>query len=154
MLNEFHVKNYEEYIRRLKQTFADIEKMPSNMEMESFISEYNLDLDWKIVTGDVRKDIISEILNAKSKNHLSGRKKRISSYKEYLFVLKAKFGIPQKMPDKSEIECFISEYDLEGDWGITVKDIFKDFENIIDGKYDEMYKDAIQDANIKRLLIK
>lgn len=63
MFNKFRVKNYDEYIRRLKQAFADMERMPSNVEIEAFISKYKLDLDWKIDVSDVRQDIITEIVN-------------------------------------------------------------------------------------------
>lgn len=140
----FHIKNYDEYIRIIKQTFSNIEKMPSNPEIKSFISKYNLNVDWKIRVNEVWEDINSYIFCGQYKK--LDRKKRVLSYKGYLDILKIEFGIPQNIPTKEEIEIFISKYNLEEDWGITEKEILKDFESIIDGKYDDMYKDAIQDT--------
>ena len=139
-LEELHVKNYGEYLRRLKEDFSGAKQMPSADEVRSFISRYNLYSDWKIVITDVRQDIFLQILNSKT---IADKQKRISSYKEYLIKLKAAFGIPKVMPEDSEIEDFISEFGLEKNWGITVKEVSEDLEKFISGKYDELYKDAI-----------
>ena len=139
-MEELHVKNYGEYLKRLKEEFSDDKQMPSDDEVRSFISGYNLYSDWKIVITDVRKDIFLQILNSKT---TADKLKRISSYKEYLIKLKAAFGIPKVMPEDSEIEDFILEFGLEKNWGITVKDVSEDLEKFISGKYDELYKDAI-----------
>ena len=65
-----------------------------------------------------------------------------SSYKTYLEKLRDTFGIPETMPESSCISEFIEEYDLFFVWGITEEDVSKDLQSLIEGKYDEMYKDA------------
>lgn len=143
-MGKFHVNNYDEYIRKLKQTFEYLEEMPSSLEIQSFISKYSLYVDWEIEVNEVKYDI--ELLFFGGQYERWARKKRVQSYKEYLDVLKIEFGIPQRIPPKNDIQLFISKYKLKEDWGITEKEIRKDFKCIIDGKYDDMYKDAIQDA--------
>ena len=135
-----YVKNYGEYLRCLKKNFSDAKQIPSDGEMRSFISRYNLYLDWEIVIADVRQDICFQILHSKT---TADKQKRISSYKEYLVKLKDVFGIPKIMPEDSEIEDFISEFELEKNWGITEKDVSEDLEKIVSGKYDALYKEAI-----------
>lgn len=139
-MGKLHIKNYREYLKRLKENFNGTQQMPSDYEVYSFISRYNLDSDWKIDIADVRQDIRSQILSPKT---VIDRPKKISSYKEYLIKLKAFFGIPEVMPEDSEIENFISEFGLKKNWGITVEDVFEDLEKSINGKYDELYRDAI-----------
>lgn len=138
-LGKLHIKNYNEYLKKLRENFNGTQQMPSDDEVHSFISKYNLDSNWKINIFDVRQDILFQILSPEA---IIDRKKRISSYKEYLIKLKAVFGIPEIMPKDSEIEVFISEFGLKKNWGITVKDVSEDLEKFINGKYDELYKDA------------
>lgn len=141
-MEELHVKNYGEYLNRLKESFGGAKQMPSDYEVQFFISRYNLDSDWKIIIADVRKDIRWQILNSKT---IVDKQKRILSYKEYLIKLKDVFGIPKVMPEDSEIEAFILKFGLEKDWEITVKDVSKDLEKIISRKYDKVYIDAIHE---------
>lgn len=145
-MEELHIKNYGEYLKRLKESFSDAKQMPSNEEVHCFISKYNLDSDWKILIVEVRQDILFQILNSKS---TANKQKRILSYKEYLIKLKDAFGIPKVMPEDSKIKDFISEFGLEKNWGITVKDVSEDLEKFISGKYDELYRDAIYEPKPK-----
>lgn len=46
------------------------------------------------------------------------------------------------MPESSQILKFIDEYELFRVWGITEEDVAKNLQSFIDGKYDEMHKDA------------
>lgn len=138
-MRKLHIKNYDEYLKILKENFNSTQQMPSDDEVHFFISRYNLDSDWKINIADVKQDIRFQILSPKT---TIDKQKRISSYKEYLIKLEAVFGIPGGMPKDSEIEAFISEFELKKNWGITIKDVSEDLEKIINGKYDELYKDA------------
>lgn len=131
------VNNYTEYKKRLKEFFQGINEMPSNEEVQSFIDEYNLLVDWQIIILDVKKDISSLMLK-----NITGKSKFISSYKQYLVQLKKSFGIPNEMPSRRQIKEFIKEYNLEKSWGIVEEDIVKDLEEIINGKYDDMLKDS------------
>ena len=137
-MEELHVKNYGEYLNRLKESFGGAKQMPSDHEVQFFISRYNLDSDWKISIADVRKDIRWQILNSKT---IVDKQKR----KEYLIKLRDVFGVPKVMPEDSEIKAFISKFGLEKDWRITVKDVSKDLEKIISGKCDKVYIDAIHE---------
>ena len=62
-MGRLHVKNYNEYLKRLKENFNGIRQQLSDEEVHSFISEYNLDSDWKINMADVRQDILFQILS-------------------------------------------------------------------------------------------
>ena len=139
-LDKLHIKNYGEYLKKLEKDFCVVTNMPSDGELRSFISKYNLYSDWKIDKDDVRQDITCQILNSKISDK---QKKSILSYKEYLIKLKDVFGFPKLMPEDSEIEDFITEYQLEKSWGITVKDVSEDLEKFVSGEYDELYKDAM-----------
>lgn len=145
-MEELHVKNYGEYLKRLKESFSDAKQMPSNEKVHCFISKYNLDSDWKILIVEVKQDILFQILNSKT---TANKQKRILSYKEYLIKLKDAFGIPKVMQEDSKIKDFISEFALEKNWGITVKDVSEDLEKFISGKYDELYRDAIYEPKPK-----
>lgn len=142
-MEQCHIKSFNEYCNVLKQYFIDIEKMPSGKEIKDFISKYNLNADWKINSNDVWEDINLYIFDGQYER--SDRKKKIKSYKGYLDALKTEFGIPKSIPVQEEILDFISKYNLEKDWGITESEILQDFDSIIAGRYDDMYKDAIQD---------
>lgn len=125
--------------------------MPSDDEMRTFISKYNLYSDWKIVIDDVKQDITCQILNSKisiKQKNIVKQKKSILSYKEYLIKLKDVFGIPKFMPEDSEIKDFITDYGLNKNWGITVKDVSEDLEKIISGKNDELYKDSVHEKKL------
>lgn len=115
--------------------------MPEQSEVQSFIDTYSLFDDWKIIASDVKQDIRALILQPKVYKS-SPKKKRISSYKQYLEKLHDTFGIPESMPEASRISEFIDEYELFRVWGITETDVSKDLQSFIDGKYDEMHKDA------------
>lgn len=142
-MEELHVKNYGEYLNRLKESFGGAKSMPDDKEVHRFISRYNLDSDWKILIVEVRQDILIKVLNSKT---TANKQKCILSYKEYLIKLKDAFGIPKVMPEDSKIKDFISEFGLEKNWGITVKDVSEDLEKFISGKYEELYRDAIHES--------
>lgn len=131
------INNYQEYQKRLKEFFSGINEMPSSEEVQSFIDEYDLFMDWQIIIPDVKKDISSLMLKK-----IAGKSKFISSYKQYLLQLKKSFGIPNEMPSRKQIEGFIEEYSLEKSWGIVEEDVVKDLEEIKNGKYDDMLKDS------------
>ncbi len=136
------VKSYTEYTKLLKITFGECEKMPEKKNIQSFIDSNSLYEDWSILVPDVTQDIRTLILKPKAYNS-SPKKKRISSYKQYLEKLHDTFGIPETMPDSSQISAFIDDYELYRVWGITEKDVSKDLQSFIDGKYDEMRRDTI-----------
>lgn len=142
------INNYKEYKKRLKEFFHGINEMPTSEEVQSFIDEYNLYIDWQIIISDVKKDIRSLMLKNKSKF--------ISSYKQYLVQLKKTFGIPDEMPSRNQIEEFIEEYNLGKSWGIVEEDVEKDLEEIINRKYDDMLKDSEYEHDIpeKKVVIK
>lgn len=131
------VKNYKEYVKNLKDAFGDYAVMPAIRDIKAFIERYDLYNDWRIESSDVQKDIRTLIINSNKR-----KKKRISSYKNYLEKLRDTFGIPKTMPDLSCIVAFIDEYRLSREWGITKNDVTKDLQAFIDGKYDEMTNDA------------
>lgn len=135
------VKSYTEYTKLLKAAFDGCEKMPEQRDIQHFIDSNSLYDDWRILVSDVSQDIRTLILNPKSYSS-SPKKKRISSYKQYLEKLYETFGIPEAMPESSRISAFIDEYELFRVWGITEEDVTKDLQSFIDGKYDEMHKDA------------
>lgn len=144
-MEKLHIKNYSEYLKSLKKDFRFVKNMPSDGELRSFISKYNLYSDWKIDKDDVRQDITCQILNYKISDK---QRKSIISYKEYFIKLKEVFGIPKFMPEDSEIEDFITDYGLDKNWGINVKDVYEDLEKIISGKYDEFYKDSVHEKKL------
>jgi len=135
------VKSYTEYTKLLKAAFDGCEKMPEQRDIQLFIDSNSLYDDWKILVSDVSQDIRTLILKPKAYNG-SPKKKRISSYKQYLEKLHETFGIPETMPESSQILTFIDEYELFRVWGITEEDVSKDLQSFIDGKYEEMYKDT------------
>lgn len=135
------VKSYTEYTKLLKAAFDGCEKMPEQRDIQLFIDSNSLYDDWKILVSDVSQDIRTLILKPKAYNG-SPKKKRISSYKQYLEKLQETFGIPETMPESSQILTFIDEYELFRVWGITEEDVSKDLQSFIDGKYEEMYKDT------------
>ena len=142
-MSNIHVNDYGEYVIRLRDTFRTATEMPSYDEILSFIDNNNLEEDWGIVEGDVRKDISSLILDHKT---VKSKKAGISSYKRYLEKIKDEFGIPDKMPDIGRIERFVEEYSLDDDWGISVDDVREDLDEIIAGHYCELYREAVQEA--------
>lgn len=135
------VKSYTEYIKLLKAAFDGCEKMSEQRDIQDFIDSNSLYEDWGILVSDVSQDIRLHILHPKAYNS-SSKKKRILSYKQYLESLHETFGIPEAMPESSRISAFIDEYELFRVWGITEEDVTKDLQSFIDGKYDEMHKDA------------
>lgn len=145
------INNYIEYQKRLKEFFSGIKEMPSSEEVQSFIDEYNLFIDWQIIILDVKKDISSLILK-----NITGKSKSISSYKQYLVKLKESFGSLDEMPSRKQIEEFIEEYNLGKSWGIVEEDVVKDLEEIINGKYDDMLKDSayVHDITVKKTVTK
>lgn len=143
------INNYTEYKRRLKEFFYGINEMPSNEEVQAFIDEYNLFIDWQIIILDVKKDISSLMLK-----EITSKSNFISSYKHYLEQLKKSFGIPDEMPSRRQIEEFIEEYNLEKNWGIVEEDVVKDLEEIVNGKYDDMLKDSAYVHDIPKTVIK
>ena len=136
-----NVKNYTEYTKLLKAAFGGYEKMPEQRDIQLFIDSNSLYDDWRILVSDVSKDIRTLILKPKAYKS-SPKKKRISSYKQYLEKLHETFGIPETMPESARILTFIDEYELFRVWGITEEDVSKDLRSFIDGKYEEMYKDT------------
>lgn len=132
-----NVKNYTQYIELLKAEFDGIDEIPSDEDLTAFLDKYELYDDWKIVISDVKLDIIRELLP-----HL--KKEKIYSYKSYLEKIKLSFGIPEEMPEDDQICDFIDKYCLESMWGITSDDVKEDLRDIINGKYDEMYAEAIR----------
>lgn len=136
------VKNYTEYTKVLKEAFGGYEKMPEQRDIQLFIDSNSLYDDWRILISDVSQDIHTLILKPKTYKS-SPKKKRISSYKQYLEKLRETFGIPETMPESSRIKMFIDEYELFRVWGITEEDVSKDLQSFIDGKYEEMHKDTM-----------
>lgn len=43
------IKNYKVYLKKLKDTFGDIENLPDNKAIQAFIDRNNLYDDWQIV---------------------------------------------------------------------------------------------------------
>lgn len=145
-MGQIHINNYPEYLKVLKDYFSGTDKMPSNEDIYVFIEVHNLESDWNVVIEDVKKDITQNILVKRVKRVQSRskvKKQIIRSYDEYLEKLKDKFGIPESMPKAVDIRGFIYEYDLEKVYGITVEDVEKDLDGFIEGKYDEMYEEAL-----------
>lgn len=135
------VKNYKEYIKKLRDAFGDIDKMPDNITIQAFIDRNDLYDDWQIVLSDVEKDIRTKILIRK-KYDSTQKKNRITSYNEYLEKLRDTFGIPDSMPSYTRINDFVEEYALLRIWNINVEDVSEDIQSFIDGKYEEMYSEA------------
>ena len=135
------VKSYTEYTKLLKATFGGCEKMPEQRDIQLFIDSNSLYDDWRILISDVSQDIRALVLKPKAYKSLP-KKKRISSYRQYLEKLHETFGIPETMPESSRILTFIDEYELFRVWGITEEDVSKDLQSLIDGKYDEMRRDV------------
>ena len=142
-MNGPNIKNYSEYLKTLQETYNGIEEIPSDEELQGFISDNNLFDDWNIVVSDVKLDVINHILP-----HL--KKKKIHSYKTYLERLKEEFGIPKVMPCDNQLDEFITKFSLGEMWGITKDDVKEDLNDIIDGKYDEMYESAIRSRQKKQ----
>ncbi len=151
------VRSYKEYVCKLKEQFGRCEAMPDNKDIKSFIVHNNLFFDWLIEPSDVKEDINNLILNTNYNDHYSratqteylrNRRRRIvSTYKDYVNILYKTFGIPETMPDSTQIYQFIEDYKLMRDWGITYKDVSKDLQAFIDGKYEEMLKDSVHVYN-------
>lgn len=135
------IKNYKEYIEKLRGEFGDIDKMPDNKTIQAFIDRNDLYDDWQIVLSDVEQDIRTKILIQK-KYDSTQKKNRITSYKEYLEKLRDAFGIPDSMPSYTKIKDFIEEYALLRIWNIDVEDVSEDIQSFIDGKFEEMYSEA------------
>lgn len=140
------IKGYGEYLKQLKNTFQNRDKMPALNEIKSFISAYHLDTDWGIVVDDVRKDITEKILIKRKQKNGSTRYRRICSYKQYLEKLKSTFGIPVEMPKDTDIDTFIEEYGLESNWGITIDDVKEDLREFIAGNYNAMYSETVKES--------
>ena len=135
------VKSYTEYTKLLKAAFDGCERMPEQRDIQLFIDSNSLYDDWRILISDVSQDIRTLILKPKAYKS-SHKKKRISSYKQYLEKLHETFGIPETMPESSRISAFVDEYELFHVWGITEEDVSEDLQSFIDGKYEEMHKDT------------
>ena len=135
-----HIYNYLEYLNMLKKSFGDVKKMPTDEDIYEFIKKYNLESDWNVEIEDVKKDINQSIL---VKYRTKAKKQFIRSYDEYLVKLKEEFGIPESMPKDIDIKSFINEYNLEKIYGITTEEVTKDLNGFIEGKYDEMYEEAL-----------
>lgn len=115
--------------------------MPEQTKVQAFIEAYSLFADWGIIASDVIQDIRTLIIQPKVYSS-SSKKKQISSYKQYLEKLYDAFGIPECIPDCSDISEFIDEYELSRVWGITVEDVTKDLQSFINGEYEEMYRES------------
>ena len=139
-----HIGDYPEYLKALKDYFGDADRMPSDDDIYDFIEFNNLESDWNIVIEEVKKDITEFILKKRVLSRSKEAKRIIDSYDVYLEKLKDKFGIPESMPKSEDIRSFIEEYNLEKLRGITVEDVKKDIDGFIDGKYDEMYEEALR----------
>ena len=147
-----HVKDYDAYLRSLKIEFGDHSDLPSDMDILNFIRKYNLDHDWGITPDHVKEDIVWELLHHTGQTSGSVLetdllqtdpfKNSISSYESYLQMLKETFGIPDKMPEYIEIQRFIDTFGLRR-WEITVKDVCEDLRAFMNGRYEEMYRDAV-----------
>ena len=140
-----HVKDYGAYLWYLKKEFGSSASPPSDMEIYDFIQKYNLASDWNITPYEVKTDIAREILHQPETTLLQAdySPNKISSYKTYLQKLKETFGIPKVMPEHIEIQCFIDTFGLRK-WEITVEDVREDLTAFMDGRYEEMYRDATQ----------
>lgn len=135
MNSDKKIRNYAEYVDKLRQEFGSINGRPKEIDIKNFITKYNLYEDWGIHAVEVDKDIMDLILLISYK--------KISSYKQYLEALKGSFGISEYMPKVSEISDFICKYDLYDIWGITENDVAIDLLSFMHGKYEEMYREAI-----------
>lgn len=139
-MGRLHVKNYNEYLKRLKENFNGIRQQLSDEEVHSFISEYNLDSDWKINMADVRQDILFQILSPKS---TIGKQKKISSYKEYLIKLKAVFDIPEVMPKDFEIKAEAGQLLKNGNQDVTFVSQDSDFKEYKDRKANNKLRNKV-----------
>lgn len=135
------IKNYKVYLKKLKDTFGDIENLPDNKAIQAFIDRNNLYDDWQIVLADVEQDIRTTILLKKSIS-IQKKQNRITSYKQYLEKLHDSFGIPKSMPSYTKIKEFVDEYELLRIWKVNEDDVSEDIQSFIDGKYEEMYLEA------------
>lgn len=135
MNSDKKIRNYAEYVDKLRQEFGSINGRPKEIDIKNFITKYNLYEDWGIHAVEVDKDITDLILLISNK--------KISSYKQYLEALKGSFGIPKDMPNVAEISDFIYKYNLYDIWGITENDVAIDLLCLMHGKYEEMYREAI-----------
>lgn len=135
------IKNYKVYLKKLKDTFGDIENLPDNKAIQAFIDRNNLYDDWQIVLADVEQDIRTTILLKKSIS-IQKKQNRITSYKQYLEKLHDSFGIPKSMPSYTKIKEFVDEYELFRIWKVNEDDVSEDIQSFIDGKYEEMYLEA------------
>lgn len=139
-----HIDDYQEYLKVLKDYFDDADRMPSNDDIYDFIDDYNLESDWNVVIEEVKKDITEFILKKLVQSRPKDDNPIIDSYDVYLEKLKDKFGIPESMPKVEDIRSFIEEYNLEKLRGITVEHVKMDLDGFVDGRYDEMYEDALR----------
>ena len=57
-------------------------------------------------------------------------------------MLKETFGIPAVMPEYSKIQGFIDAFGLRR-WEITVENVCEDLTAFMNGRYEEMYRDAV-----------
>lgn len=122
-MNAKHVKDYDEYLSVLKQSFAECDQMPEDSEILSFINYYSLNGDWDIDIYDIKLD-----LNGIYDFYKKTEGRELYSYKEYLEALEEEFGTPEYMPENGEIEVFIQKYHLDDMYNITVDDVEKDLE--------------------------
>lgn len=138
----------------LKETFGIPDKMPEHIEIQCFIDTFGL-RRWEITVEDVREDLrafmngrYEEMYRDAVPRQYAARKTKpgshsISSYKSYLQKLKETFGIPETMPERIELQCFIDTFGLRK-WKITVEDVREDLTAFMDGRFEEMYHDATQ----------
>ena len=118
------INNYKEYTTKLIEFFDDINEMPPDEIIQSFIDEFNLSVDWQIEINEIKKDIKLIILN-----HKVG--KRIASYSEYEAQIKNAFGILNEMPSDEIIQSFIDEFNLFEDWQIIINEVKRDINSLI-----------------------
>ena len=109
------VKSYTEYTKLLRVSFDGCENMPEQRDIQHFIDSKSLYDDWKILVSDVSQDIRTLILEPKSYSS-SPKKKRISSYKQYLEKLYETFMLGDSMilsePDDSHMTVFNPDEEL------------------------------------------
>ena len=147
LMSRVHIKNYTEYLERIRDEFGKTEFMPCNAIIQGFISENHLYTDWGIVAEDVKKDIYKTILCDNNREKKTSRKGVITSYRIYLQKIRLEFGIPDRMPVDSSIDSFVKGYDLDANWGITIEDVKADLCEMIAGNYDKMYSEAKEVAS-------
>lgn len=134
------VKSFEQYMKMLEDYYRQNGKAKlTYLQIRSFISANNLDIDWKITDADVEKDLeklyvkyappkpVSNIVPSPPKQSAT----RISNYDDYMRALEQNFLDNGKcMLSRKQISDFISIHQLDLRFKIQISEVEKDLSTI------------------------